>query len=168
MFGDFKVIFLFFDSLIDLVFTMLRCSSFLPHAMLDLNGFMLCVSGWTNPACCLILASWLWAAGSCLPHAVLLDLPCLLLYCLNFSQSWFAAIWFDLHGATLLDGLYLMLPYWTFPTICYVSGCTLYHVMIFNLVVKALRCLILSNSCYVLDLSLFCCFVFSLSCQFVF
>ena len=57
-----------------------------------------------------------------------LDLPCVMLCCLIFSKSCFATR-SGLHDATLLDCLYLMLRCWTFPTVCYVSWCSLSHVM---------------------------------------
>ena len=67
--------------------------SSLSHAtLLALTASCYAVSGWTSPACCLILASWLWAAGSFLPHAMLLDPPCLLFCCLNFPQSYFVFV----------------------------------------------------------------------------
>ena len=119
--------------------------SSLPHAsLLDLNSFMSFGfrTGW-HKSCmlfdlgfmrlgCWILSFSCYAAWSSLPSCYA-------------AWSSFNHVWFGLHGATLLDGLYLMLRCWTFPAICYASGWPLFHVMIIDLAINALRCLISSK-----------------------
>ena len=94
----------------------------------------------------------------CLYHIFVfwkLDLFCLMLCCLICPASCYAAIWFDLHSARLLD----------LPNRMLCFGCSLFHVMLFDLVIKALRCLILSNSCA--TFLTFPCFVVSCSLHHV-
>ena len=98
---------------------------------------------------------FLYAARSWLHDAGLLDLFCLMLCCLICPASCYAAIWFDLHSARLLD----------LPNRMLCFGCSLFHVMLFDLVIKALRCLILSNSCA--TFLTFPCFVVSCSLHHV-
>ena len=103
---------------------------------------------------CMVLGCLIFSASCC--RLISPAYPCVMLSCLIFSESRYATR-SGLHNATLLDCRYLMLNCWTFPTVCYVSWCSLYHVMLFDLVIKTVRpvrCLIFYTSCYVLDLPL--------------
>lgn len=48
----------------------------------------------------------------------------------------------DLHAATLLDLLYLLLGFLGFPTSCDAAYCALYHTVLFGLALTMLRCMI--------------------------
>ena len=131
----------------DLFFAMLRCLIF----------FISCYTAWPWQLYVMWLQveQFLYAARSWLHDAGLLDLFCLMLFCLICPASCYAAIWFDLHSARLLD----------LPNRMLCFGCSLFHVMLFDLVIKALRCLILSNSCA--TFLTFPCFVVSCSLHHV-
>ena len=161
-------------TLLDLLYLTLRCLT-LPTscyaAWSSLYWMMLCY---------LVLSSWLyvfmmlhWMIFS-IPHATLLDPPYIMLVsssspnhvvklvdlafmmhaawsslCLILSISCYA-IWSGLRRAKLLDGLYLMLRCWTFPTSCQPALRPLYHVYhvkLFDLNFKMLHCSTFSTSC---------------------
>ena len=151
----FKIIFLFSDRLIwswqcyavDLLYLMLHCLTWTASCYSASNKSCMLFDLGLMSLGCWILSASCYAAWSSLPPVMLLDLLSIM-FNLTFTVPCCLMVSTSRYGTEpsqqyvmLLDGPYLN-----------------------DLAIKALRCLILSNPCYVLGLPLFCCVVFSLPC----
>ena len=106
---------------------------------------------------CLVLSSWCYTPWSSLPHALLLDRLCLMLWLTSSIRSLLFVFWSCPDDATLLDLLYLLLRCLAFPTkSCQSLGSCLHDA--------ALPALYLMLHFLSLPLSCYCCFILPMSC----
>ena len=133
--------------------------------------------------CSLVLSSWCYVAWSSLPHATLLDLPCLIVLDVFFTtlfflvlSSCFYAARSSLHQATLLAFSKVMFCCLVFSVLCSATRSCLHDARLLDLIYFMLRCFTLPTSCqtawcrvhqvmlFHLFFMMLGCLVFSISC----